>query len=72
MSPKPVFLNANAPPIGVAATWLQVAELVSERVGPIPVTDIPRHQSRDHAGFTSRFAGGFSAGSAVRRIPFAF
>jgi hypothetical protein len=51
MSPKPVYLNVNAPPIGLAVTWRDVAELVSERVGLIPVAEIQHHASEGPRGF---------------------
>ena len=51
MSAKPVYLNVNAPPIGMAVTWWDVAELVSERVGPITAEEIQHHGSEGPRGF---------------------
>jgi hypothetical protein len=51
MSPKPVYLSVNAPPIGMAVTWWDVAELVSEQLGPITAEEIQHHGSEGPRGF---------------------
>ena len=51
MSPKPVYLNVNAPPIGMAVTWWDVAELVSERVGTVTAEEIQHYGSEGPRGF---------------------
>jgi hypothetical protein len=51
MSQKPVFLNAGDVPIGSAATWDDVADLVSKRVGAISAEAMQRQASEGPLGF---------------------
>jgi hypothetical protein len=51
MSQKPVFLNSSDEPIGSAATWDDVADLVSQRVGNISAEAMQRQASEGPFGF---------------------
>ena len=51
MSPKPVYLNLNEAPIGSAVSWLDVAAIVSKRVGSISVNEVQQHASEGPRGF---------------------
>ena len=54
MSPKPVYLNLNDVPIGNAATWLDVAAILSKRVGSITVNEVQQNASEGPHGFYVR------------------
>jgi hypothetical protein len=51
MSRKPVFLNSSDLPIGDATTWLDVADIVSKRVGSISAEKMQRHAHEGPGGF---------------------
>jgi hypothetical protein len=51
MSQKPVFLNSGDVPIGSAATWDDVADLVSKRIGAISAEAMQHQASEGPFGF---------------------